>query len=405
MNGKLKKIAAFCLAASMLVSLSGCNDSGNNSGDISQTESNGEDNQMENKSVVLSSDNVKQVGRTYMDEQDTLWLAFSGSGAEYTFTGKKCVVNVVGDTVASQPSQVDNHTRFAIYVNGERVVDDMINEPTKQYTVIDSETETTAEIKLIKLSETAMSIIGIKPLEVEGTVTPAAAKPHKIEIIGDSITCGYGVDDEDRDHHFSTKTEDVTKSYSYKTAQGLNADYSMVSISGYGIITGYSADGETKQPLQSIPKYYDKFGFSYSNFGEDNMMSAAGIPWNHENYQADAVVINLGTNDDSWCKSKEDRCNEYKDAYIAFLERVRKAQPNAHIFCTLGVMGDALYPYVEKAVEEYSAASGDTNISAMKFDVQTPADGYAADWHPTAKTHDKASEKLIAEIKSVMGWE
>ena len=43
-------------------------------------------------------------------------------------------------------------------------------------------------------------------------------------------------------------------------------------------------------------------------------------------------------------------------------------------------------------------------IDACDFDVQLAEDGWAADWHPTDATHTKASEKLAAEIKEVMGW-
>lgn len=39
----------------------------------------------------------------------------------------------------------------------------------------------------------------------------------------------------------------------------------------------------------------------------------------------------------------------------------------------------------------------------MKFDVQNQADGYAADWHPTEATHEKAAQKLTDEIKSILG--
>ena len=67
-------------------------------------------------------------------------------------------------------------------------------------------------------------------------------------------------------------------------------------------------------------------------------------------------------------------------------------------------MGDRLYPYVEKAAADYTAQTGDTNISTMKFDVQSPDDGYAADWHPTEATHTKASAKLVEKIKEYMGW-
>ena len=72
---------------------------------------------------------------------------------------------------------------------------------------------------------------------------------HKIEFIGDSITAGYGVDDEVKEHGFSTATEDVTKTYAYKTAAALQADYSIVAYSGHGIISGYTGDGEKNTGL------------------------------------------------------------------------------------------------------------------------------------------------------------
>ena len=73
--------------------------------------------------------------------------------------------------------------------------------------------------------------------------------------------------------------------------------------------------------------------------------------------------------------------------------------------CTLGIMGANLYSSVEEVYLEYKKESGDENISIFKFDTQNgEVDGYAADWHPTATTHDKATEALTAEIKTVMGW-
>ena len=95
---------------------------------------------------------------------------------------------------------------------------------------------------------------------------------------------------------------------------------------------------------------------------------------------------------------------EYTTAYVAFLKQVREKNPNATIFCTLGIMGAELYPCIEDAVERYVKESGDSKIHTMKFDTQSMADGIAADWHPSEKTHEKAAEKLAAKIKEVMGW-
>lgn len=344
----------------------------------------------------FTEENVRPIGRTFYDFG--LSCAFSGSGAEFKFHGSKLVIRVVGDNAAKNPFNEDNHTRLAICVDGERVIDEMINEEMKEFTVIDGADVKDCVINVIKLSETAMSTIKLMNIETDpaGSVSPTEPRDKFIEFVGDSITCGYGVDDENRDHHFSTKTEDCTKAYAYKTAQLLGADYSLVSISGYGIITGYSGDGQTKSESQTIPKYYEKLGFSYAN------SKAAKTDWDFTKREPDIVVINLGTNDDSWCKTIPERQEEYINGYIAFLKTIREKNPNATIVCALGIMGDNLYASVEKTVARYSEETGDTNIESFHFTPQNPADGYAADWHPTALTHTKASEKFAERLKELL---
>ena len=199
--------------------------------------------------IELTEENVLLAGRTYK-EGDTLWLALSGTGASFIYTGKKLSITVVGSPVINHEDAENNCARIAVYVNGERKVDDMVTQEEQTYTVWESDAAETVEVKIIKLSESAMSVAGIKDLEIaEGErVVPAAKKEHLIEFIGDSITCGYGVDDEDPLHPFSTKTEDVTRAYAYLTAQLLSCDCRMFSASGYGIISGYTADPEIKAP-------------------------------------------------------------------------------------------------------------------------------------------------------------
>ena len=287
---------------------------------------------------------------------------------------------------------VSEYSREQAIVDGVNVGEDIF--------LID--TEVTKTVQIIKLSETAMSCFGILPINLEegATIKPTASKPHKIEFIGDSITCGYGVDDENPTHGFATSTEDVTRAYAYKTAQNLGADYSMFSISGWGIISGWTGNGE-QHPEQQIPLYYEKQAFSYGGFDD---VEAQSLDWDFSHYQPELVVINLGTNDDSYCKSDEDKRAAYVAGYVEFLKTVRKNNPDARIVCTLGIMGDNLYPCVEKAVADYSAETGDANISAFHLEPQEPEDGLVADYHPTETTHTKAADALTAEIKRVMGW-
>ncbi len=345
-----------------------------------------------------TSDNVKTLGRTYYDNVDNiLWCALSGTGAEFTFTGTKCEVEVKGDAVCMTGSD-DTKARVAIYVNGERVIDDMVNESTETYTVFESDTEEEVTVRVIKLSESAQSCMGIKSISVEGSAIEATEeKDLLIEFIGDSITCAYGVDDEDRDHHFSTETEDITKSYAYKTAEALDADYSMVCYSGYGVLSGYTSDGSLNT-AQLVPTYYEKVGFSYGSFSGT---APSDIEWSFER-QADVIVINLGTNDANYT-TDEDKKMEYVDAYIEFIKQIRESNPDAEIICALGTMGTGLCMYLEYAVEVYVEETGDEHVYYLGLDSQSADDGYAADWHPTEATHEKAAAVVAAKIQEILG--
>ncbi len=352
--------------------------------------------------VTPTWENVKPLGRTHQ-LSDCLWMCFSGTGAEFTFHGSRCDVTIAGD-INAYPSKRDELVRIAIYVDGARVVDEMIDAKEKTFTVLEADEARDVVVRIVKLSETAMSTCGVKAISVDDPagIRPTPAKSRRIEFIGDSITCGYGVDDEVAEHHFSTTTEDVTRAYAYRTAEMLDADYSLVSISGYGIISGYTATGEEKVTAQQLPKFYEKLGFSYGTFQK---RIAATIRWDFSAFRPDLIVVNLGTNDDSYTLDNPERREEYRAAYVEFLKVVRRNNPDAKILCTLGIMGDRLYPMVYRAVQDYMAKTGDTNIHAMKFDVQRASDGYVADWHPTAVTHGKAAEKLAEEIRGLMGWE
>lgn len=346
----------------------------------------------------MNFENVRFIGRV-MPLENTLWMALSGTGIEFSVTGRSASVTFVADSTWS--GVAENQARVAVYVDGERTEDVMLNQPEVTVTAFSRDTEETHVVRVIKLSESPMSTCGISKIDTDGVICPTEQKEKFIEFIGDSITCGYGVDDEDRDHHFATGTEDVTKAYAYKTAQALDADYSMVSFSGYGIVSGYTGTGE-KMGHQLVPEYYEKFGFSYGTYKGE--YKPQNMSWDFTMRKPDLVVINLGTNDNSYVLGKDDRREEYISGYVKFLKTVRTCNPRAMILCTIGIMGTDLCPAVEKTVARYQRETGDENVCSMRFVEQLPEDGLAADWHPTETTHTKAAKKLTEEIKNVMGW-
>lgn len=356
------------------------------------------------KEIRLDRTNSKIIGRSYV-EGTVRWIALSGAGVAFRFQGKQLNITIIGSDVAKQNQLVTEYARFAVFINGERIIDEVMDAPQKSFEVINSLSMQDAEVRIMKLSEAPMSAMGLLPIQCDeaAIILPVAKKLHSMEFIGDSITCGYGVDESlAEDHFFTTKTEDVTKAYAYKTAQLLDADYSMFSCSGYGIISGYTGDPEVRTADELIPPYYEKQCFSRDSFGGAGR--PADIPWDFSQYQPEVVVINLGTNDDSFCQDTEWKREEYRQKYTEFLKVVRKNNPEAYIFCVLGLMGDRLYDKLCQAVEDYKLQTGDVQIATVHIPEQNPEDGYAVDWHPIPKAHTMAAQVVSEAVRRQMNW-
>ncbi len=344
---------------------------------------------------------AKQLGRTYYHEDSkTTWCSLSGTGVAFTFNGSKCTLTLVADTQYTAGEA--NAARYAIYLDGALIKDAQLTTTTVDIEVLNADTAAAHDVRVVKLSEACNSTFGIRDIVVDSkeAILPVAAKAHTIEFIGDSITCGYGVDLEDTGGGFKTLTENVTRAYAYRTAEMLDADYSMVSYSGHGILSGYTGNGQLNTK-QLVPPYYDNLGFCYGKF--EGTLQPQNIEWKFEN-EPSLIVINLGTNDASYTGGDGNRQKEYADAYVKFLKDIRAKNPNAPILCTLGTMGTQLCDAMELAVTNYKAETGDTNISSMRFPAQVAEDGFAVDWHPTAKTHDKAATLLSDYIRNWLGW-
>lgn len=397
--------SALSIITALVMMLTGCSqnekpsETGTSTVEGGNTQSTSEDDMtLTEKTFSADEQNVKLIGRT-ADNEGIRWLGLSATGVEFTFTGTSVSFTLVGDNMTSNPEKTP---RFAVYINGERTIDDVVDAPEKTVEVFKADEAAETTVKLLKLSEAQESTMGIKSINVTsiGGLTPTPEKELKIEFIGDSITCGYGVDDPDKDHHFKTTTEDATKAYAFKTAMALDADYSLVSFSGNGIISGYTDNGK-KQTSQLVPDVYDKLGKSWGNYNGFNIQE---IEWDFSKFQPQYVVINLGTNDASYTGSDKERVIEYADGYTEFLKTVREKNPDAHIVCALGVMGATLYKNgVERAVAQYTEQTGDTNVSTLQLTQQDGnKNGYAADWHPTEASQDIAAAEMTEYLRSLI---
>lgn len=344
-----------------------------------------------------TQENVKYTGRNYYDGK-TAWLVQSGSAVEFTVSAKSAEVTIAGDYSINNDEKY--RSRYAVIVDGEIITDDVMSEKSKTIELFKGEKSRTAEVKIIHLSEANNGTIGVSEIKVNSDspvpVVPAREKELSIEFIGDSITCAYGVEGKSASDQYTTKTENFMKSYAYLTAEKLGADYSAVSYSGHGIISGYSNDGK-RNTDNLVPPYYKNCG-NLSNYAE---------PWDFTENPNDVVVINLGTNDYSYVsKDFDTRSQEFVDGYEDFLETIRECNPDAYIICTFGIMGgQEMYPLIEQAVEDFSKKTGDDKITVFQSPMQNMADGYGADYHPSEITQQKNAYILADKICNAIGME
>ncbi len=298
-------------------------------------------------------------------------MAWPGCSATLHFNG-----------TAARVSIKDNgKNRYEIFVDGKRV--QTIKPDAGETTVTLAENLPKGEhaIQLVRCNESFNGVSQILGWETDGPLVQAPAPKRSIELIGDSITCGYGNEAPAKEDRFSNDNSNASLAYGFVAAHELGADYSAVAWSGKKL-----------WPNNSI---VDLYPFALPD--EKNST------WNFAAHRApDAVLVNLGTNDFNGATPEEEG---WVKAYIEFIAQIRTNYPKARIYLAIGPMmhGEKLNicrGYIQRAITE----SGDKNIAFIAFPVQDGKLGYGADWHPSAKTHAKMADVFVAALKKDLGW-
>ena len=344
---------------------------------------------------------VKTLGHI-VAEGEELWLLSSGAEAGFFVTGAtRVVLRLRADDTVERADAEHLRPRFEVRLNGKAVLNARMETPESRVTVFEGAEKRDAQIRLIKLSECTQSLMALSGIDTDGEITPLPEKELKMEFIGDSITCGYGVEGKSAEESFTTATENAAKGYAFLTAEALGADAVLTCFSGHGLISGYTGDPAVRNSTELVPPYYEKEGRNAYRLPSGRL--AEEIPRDFAAFRPAYVVINLGTNDLSWCGQNPERGALYAKEYIAFLKTVRRNNPQARILCALGVMGTGLNGTMRKAVEDYCRETGDREVRILELEEQNAArDGLGSDSHPSAVTQRRLAERVTRELREWM---
>ena len=245
-------------------------------------------------------------------------------------------------------------------------------------------------------------------------VEAPALSERKIEFIGNSITCGYGVESIEMSDPFEDETENHWLTYANIVSDSLKAQHTSISRSGIGVYRNY--DGPKTGSAENMPWQYE-----YTLFNKHDEK------WDFAKYQPQLVCINLGTNDLS---TDNYDIQLYEKNYRMFLTTVRSKYPDAKIVLLTGPMlgkkesseqraaldricADANksgFTLVNKTVVDKKGKIkkakklGDKEIYRFDFSFQKGDLGYGASWHPSKLQHQKMAKELLPFLKNLMNW-
>ena len=216
------------------------------------------------------------------------------------------------------------------------------------------------------------------------TLVPTAGRGRHLELIGDSITCGYGVLGATATCSFTADTEAETHAWGALAAAALGADHTAIAYSGKGVYRNFGGEpGDTMRDL--FPR----------TFADDPSST-----WDFS-ITPDVVVIALGTNDFSTGNPGQ----PYVDAYLGLVGDVRLRYPDAWILVAESSMIDGADRVALRGhLDDVVAGSGDARVALVEIAAQLETDGYGCDYHPNETTQQKMASALVTRVRELTGW-
>jgi len=255
------------------------------------------------------------------------------------------------------------------------------------------------QAEIVKRTETWQGIItflGIRLAKEGMLLDPPPLPRRKLMFIGDSVTCGSGVDNTPGCKGGKFNPSDGYASYGMVLGRKLDAQVHLVCYGGRGLVRDYRG----KRDILNAPQFF------YVSIPADDPGERAG--WSHDRWIPDAVVVSLGTNDFNLDQNDPIKEEEFVNAYVNFVRAITAHYPKALIFLTEGaIVNDESNPsrrpltvlrgLIKKAVETLST-------SQVQWVESRHYPGFDCDAHPTRAEHLRIAQDFEPVLRNALGW-
>jgi lysophospholipase L1-like esterase len=246
----------------------------------------------------------------------------------------------------------------------------------------------THTLSLVKRTEARSGEVELIALELPDgeLLAPPAHKARHLEILGDSISTGYGVlGVEDPGCPDAAKLTDETVTAGALLADMFDAEHTTIAWSA-------KTTREVSELWERTLPARDKSLWDFSI-----------LP--------DAVIVNLGTND---FYTGDPGREAFVRRYTALLGKLRAHYKQAWIVAVLGPMLSDAYPENKRhytlaqghmrAAMDAIKARGESRVTLLDFGPADPKDGYACRFHPNPITHHKMADAIARVLRENLSW-
>jgi hypothetical protein len=398
------------------------------------------------------------------------------SNVRFDWSGNEIVARFEGSSVSVRIDATQTDVMFSAVLDGgpPREIQVMAKKggvtPPPSYLLFDNLGPGPHEVVFHRDTEAQSGVTTFHGFDFAGgKLLPPIPKSRRIEVIGDSISCGYGIEGQNATCPFDVEvrrsgdcskienkdceivrvplTENNYLAYGSIVGRRFDADVSTLCWSGKGVSRNYREPTAAGLDARTtIPTYWNERtigGLSNtppppSTNPEDPPPDPNdfGVAWDfatEPEYQV--VLINLGTNDytrDVLFNNEGYRPGDkgvgdnvpdgmsdverqtFIDAFDKFVGEVRAKRPNAHIFIAVPPMITDQFPLdnarsdltsIIRGIAAGFESRGDKKVYAMELVEQGTRYGLGCDYHPNKIVHEIMADQVAGAIRSKVCWD
>ncbi len=339
----------------------------------------------QNRSITFNNPDIYYEGR----------IIYNDSSAVLSWPGSSITILFKGTNISAILQDADTANYFNVILDDNNISKIHTDTVKQIYSLVSGLQDGEHKVQLFKRTEWDKGktfFYGFQTSNNTIILPPPRAPKRKIEFYGNSITCGYAMEDSSGKDSWVGYFENNYLSYAAITARYFNAQYYCTSKSGIGIMISWF-------PL-IMPEMYDRLD-----------PTDPTSKWDFTKYTPDIVVINLFQND-SWIVNMPNN-EQFKyrfgtkapdesfiiKSYKNFVALIRNKYSKAYIICALGNMdatreGSPWPGYVQKAVNQLK----DSKIYTLFFKYKN------TDEHPKVNEQKAMADSLKKFIENNFGW-